>query len=234
VRYVLRASLVDRPGALSALTAAVSRAGGDIVALEVIDRADGVAVDDLSLTAEADATALRRAMEQVPGVIVEALREVDVLPDPGAPLALGARVAERGKGAVRTLVEGLPAALTASWSCAIGSGVGGIDLLASSGDAPALDGIEVPWLPLVAPRRLARAEWMPPAWRAEVDAGLEVAAAPLGLSAAAVLVGRRHGPRFRSSELRQLGDLARIAIATEMLVPRLTVSAGRAATAHTS
>lgn len=238
MRYTLRASLLDQPGSLSAFTAAISRAGGDIVSLDVLDREDGVAVDDLCLTAHADADTLRRACEQVPGVIVESLREVEQFPDPGAPIALAATIVEHGKGAVRQLVEGLPAALPASWCIAVARGLAGLDLLAATGEAPGLDGMRLPWLPLAVPRRLDRAEWMPAAWRAEV--GLELAAAPLGPSATAVLVGRRHGPRWSGSELRQLGDLARIAVATEMQASspwqaaRVSVPAGRAASAGRS
>ncbi|MQB01701.1 MAG: ACT domain-containing protein [Actinobacteria bacterium] len=50
MRVVLRVSLPDRPGALSAVAAALSRAGADIACLDVIDRGDGIAVDDICVT----------------------------------------------------------------------------------------------------------------------------------------------------------------------------------------
>ncbi len=219
MRYALRVSLLDRPGSLSALTGALSRVGADLVTLEVVDRADGVAVDDLCLAAPCSTEELRTCVEQVPGVIVESLYDVAQFPDPGEPMALAAHMVEQGKGAVRSLVEGLPGALSASWSLAVGSGMAGLDLLASTPEAPSLEGARITWLPLVGPRRLERAEWMPRAWRVGMADGLELAAAPLGSSATAVLVGRRHGPRFRSGELRQLGYLARVAVASEMHAP---------------
>jgi hypothetical protein len=242
VRYALRASVLDRPGALSALTAALARVGADVVTLDVIDRVDGIAVDDLWVEADVDPPTLRRAVEQVPGVIVETLRGVDAFPDPGAPMALAAHVVERGKGAVRELVEGLPGALGASWCVAVASGLVGLDVLAGTDGAPDLSELSIPWLPLAAPRRLERAEWMPESWRAQVAEGLELAAAPLGPSPTALLIGRTRGPRFRSAELRQLGDLARIAVATEMHAaaaarpprPPLTAPAGPAASAGMS
>jgi hypothetical protein len=123
---------------------------------------------------------------------------------------------------------------------AVAHAVTGPELLAATPDAPALARERITWLPLPAPRRLERAEWMPPALRAEVAEGLTLAAAPLGRSATAVLVGRRHGPRWSGSELRQLGDLARIAVATEILASspwqaaRLSAPAGRAASAGRS
>jgi len=244
VRYTLRVSLLDRPGALHALTAALSRVGGDVVTLAVIDRADGVAVDDVCLTAACGIDVLRAAVEQVPGVIVEALAGVELFPDLGAPMSLAARVVEQGKGAVRGLVEGLPGALPASWSLAVARGFGGVELLSATPGAPSLDGARITWLPLAGPRRLDRADWMPPGLRARMSEGLELAAAPLGSSATAVLVGRDDGPRFRSEELRQLGDLARVAVAAEMAasVPRrglelvrpVSVPAGPAASAGRS
>jgi hypothetical protein len=46
--------------------------------------------------------------------------------------------------------------------------------------------------------------------------GLEVAAALLDRPSAAVVLGRQRGPRFRASELRHLGLLARIAAAVSV------------------
>lgn len=233
MRFTLRVSLLDRPGALHALTAALSRVGGDLATLEVIDRADGVAVDGICLTAACGEEVLRAAVEQVPGVIVEALAAVEVFPDPGATMALAARVVEQGKGAVRRLVEGLPAALPASWCLAVASGFSGVEQLCTTEGAPPLDGARITWLPLAGPRRLDRAEWMPPALRSRMAEGLELAAAPLGPSATALIVGRDDGPRFRSGELRQLGDLARVAVAAEMAAPATRYGNGLTRVPHT-
>lgn len=224
VRYAVRLSIPDRPGSLSAVTAAIGRVGADIALLEIVERSDGIAIDDIYLIADGDRRELRFALEQVPGLIVESLRAVRRFPDAGAPMRLAAELVERGRGAVPELVAGLPAALTASWAVALASGVQGLDVLAVSAGAPELDRITAPWLPLLSPRPLSRAEWMPPSWRDDVSSGLELAAAPLGNSAAGILVGRRDGPRFRSPELRQLADLARVAVAAEMTAPRLRTS----------
>lgn len=216
-RYVVRISLPDRPGSLSAVAAAVSRSGGDIVSLEVVERADGEAVDDLCIEVDADPTALRQAVEQLPGIIVEALREVSGFRRADAPVELAARLVEEGSGAVARLVEGLPSALWASWAVALARGVEGIETLATSSGAPPLEGLRTPWLPLHAPRRLGPAEWMPTAWHERVVRGeLALAVAPLSGGMTAVLLGRAPGPRFLASELRQLGLLGRIAVASEV------------------
>lgn len=250
MRYALRLSLPDRPGALAAVAAALSRAGADIVTLDVVERVDGSAVDDVCCTAPSTPDELRRALEEVPGVLVEQLRPVHAFPDPGAPVELAARLVEEGTGAVRTLVAGLPAALHATWCVAVARSLTGPEVLARSAGAPAVTGLELPWLPLDGPRRMGSARWMPAGWRADVAlGGLELAAAPLGSAAAAVLLGRNPGPRYRSSELQALGHLARAAIAAEVTAaagrPRRPahtqppsalsrVPAGRAATAGTS
>lgn len=217
MRYALRLSLPDRPGALAAVATACARAGADIVRLDVVERVDGIAVDDVCCTADAEPEVVRHALEQVPGVLVEQVRAVHSFPDPGAPVALAARLIEQGTGAVGVLVQGLPEALDASWCAAVVRGLAGPEVLAQTAGAPDLDGLEAPWLPLPAPRRLPSARWMPASWRADAAlGGLELAAAPLGVSPAAVLLGRRPGPRYRTGELRALGHLARAAVAAEV------------------
>lgn len=47
MEIILRCAVPDRPGALAALAGVIGDAGGDIQAVEVVDTADGVALDDL-------------------------------------------------------------------------------------------------------------------------------------------------------------------------------------------
>jgi hypothetical protein len=68
---------------------------------------------------------------------------------------------------------------------------------------------DTPWLPLNGPRALAPAPWMPPAW-CMGRMSYEIAAAPLSDPHTALLVARKHGPKFRPSEVEQLGLLTRI------------------------
>ncbi|HUG87120.1 MAG TPA: ACT domain-containing protein [Euzebya sp.] len=166
MRYALRLSLPDRRGALSAVASAIGRAGGNIVSLDVIGGGDGMAVDDVIVEADAAPDDLRRAIEAVPSVIVEAIMGTHSLRDPSAPLELAAKMLDAGAGAVPILVAGLPHALWASWAVVVAATHTGPDLLHAADEVPDVAGFETPWMPLEQVRRLNRAPWMPASWRA--------------------------------------------------------------------
>jgi len=46
VRYAVRIHLPDRPGALGAVASRIGAVGGDIIAIDILDRADGQAMDE--------------------------------------------------------------------------------------------------------------------------------------------------------------------------------------------
>lgn len=215
MRFAMRLSLPDRRGALSAVASAIGRAGANIVSLDVVGVDDGLAVDDVTVESDVDADELRRAIESVPSVVVEAIRETNTMRDPTAPLGLATTMVEAGSGAVPLLVEGLLDALWVSWAMVVVASYTGPQVLHVAGDATELDALEAPWLPLEDLRRLPRAPWMPESWRALHD--LEVVAVPLAQRNTALMVGRTAGPRFLDSELLQLQRLARIAVRAEVL-----------------
>ena len=220
MRYALRVSLPDERGALSAVAAALARAGADIVSLDVVDREDGIAVDDLVVEVSTDTERVRAAVEELRGAVVEALVPTAQTGDAAACVGLARVLVERQTGAVHALVEGLPATLWSTWAVAVARGPAGMEVLAASAAVPSLAGVGTPWLPLEQPRRLPAAAWMPPAWNARAE-GTDVAAAPLGSPTTVVLLGRVNGPRFRKPELRQLGHLAHIAACAETTGARL-------------
>jgi hypothetical protein len=212
MHYVLRVSLPDRPGSLHALTGACWGAGADIASLDVIERSSGIAVDDLCLTVR-DPQELTASVNRLPGTTVMSLRQVRSFRDVDGALALAAGMVAEGRGAVRLLVDRLPDALWTEWAVAVARGWNGLEVLAASEAAVAPETGH--WLPLVAPRRLQRADVITAGSTTAFD-DLELAAAPLGQTTSAVIVARRRGPRFVDRELRQLDLLAKVAVATEV------------------
>lgn len=209
--YVLRVSLPDVPGTLGTAASALSQVGANIVSLRVIDRDDRHAFDEICVEAlEVLPDEIRAAVEKAPGVVVETIRRTARIPDPLAALQLADRLA-RGEGPpFDVLIDGLPDALSASWTLALDSAAGaGLRVLSASPDAPSPGILEAPWLPLVGARRIEVTDRMPPGWRLH---RYELAAAPLDDPARSILVGRPTGMRFTTSELRQLELLADMAV----------------------
>jgi hypothetical protein len=209
----IRISMPDRTGKLAAVASSVSDASADIVTIDVVFRGDGLVVDDLCVdTGALSPSELRRRIEAVPGVVVEAVRSVNEPPSPAAALELAAALVEDPAAGIDDLVEGLPAAIGAEWAMALALRDERVELLHASARAPGPPEGPVPWLPLERPRRLAVAPWMPTSWRLRsMMGGLELAVSPLGDSTAAVAVARTCG-RFRPPELRQLEILASFAL----------------------
>lgn len=209
--FSMRVSMQDEPGALGAVASALGRAGANIVALDVVDRSEGLAVDDLCLEAEDEASlveGLRRTAEEIPGAVVEAVRPLRA-PRTTSPMHLAASIVQAAEDdSLAALVNGLPDAMWASWAVSLKSG-SPPEVLAASPGAPSMSNVETPWLPLAAPRALASAPWMPPAWRMG-RMSYEIAAAPINHPDNALLIARKHGPRFRPAELQQLGLLTRV------------------------
>lgn len=209
----MRVSMSDRPGMLGQLTTLLGEQGCDITGIEVVERCDGVVVDDLVLEAPAELVSeLHRVAEEVPGLVAESVRALNRIPSPAAPLELAVTVATTGDDPVSVLAAGLPAALQLAWALVVRGEPGGCTVLAASPGAPRPGLARLPWLPLDRSRRLPTSGWMPASWRMRAAiGGLELAAAPFGDGTAAVLAARHSGLRFRPPELRQLELLAGLA-----------------------
>jgi ACT domain-containing protein len=83
-RYVVRISLLDRPGALGQVASRIGAVGGDIVAIDILQRTDGDVVDEFVIELAGDhlVDLLRSEIHEVDGVRVEDVRRVD--PEPAA------------------------------------------------------------------------------------------------------------------------------------------------------
>ncbi len=205
--YLLRVVLPDRPGMLGAVATAIGTVGGDIVSLDVVERGPDGAVDDLlvQLPPGGLADALITSAQSVPGVLVESLRPYLGADDMHRDLELVDEMAARPGAAQEVLVQTLPGVFRASWAALLHPDRG---VVGTSTGAPQTGSLDLTWLPVLRAARLpASSSWVPEAWR---DLGTELAAAPVGESGLAVLVGRIGGPRWRDGEVARLAHLAGI------------------------
>jgi hypothetical protein len=212
VSYLLRVVLPDQPGMLGALATALGRAGGDIVSVDIVERGNGSAVDDLivNLPPGRLPDGLVTAARSVPGVLVESIRPYVGGPlDTHRELEVIEAMAARPTEAMASLVTALPWIFRAGWAVVVRRTGDGYGVEAGSSAAPMLDGVPLPWLPLAKALVLeAEDYWVPASWR---HLGTELAAAPLGAPEHAVLLGRPGGPAFRAGEVLRLAHLTGVA-----------------------
>ena len=78
-RYVVRIRLPDRPGALGQVASRIGAVGGDIVAIDIIERSRGRAIDEFVLEMDGDhlVELLRNEIHEVDGVHVEDVRRAE-------------------------------------------------------------------------------------------------------------------------------------------------------------
>jgi hypothetical protein len=195
--FLLRVELPDVPGSLGRLASAIGEAGGDIGAIEIIEKGlDGVAVDDVLL-------------ETVPGALPDsivsactALEGVRVLwisrYAAGGNLFLDLEAVEEltahPERTVDRLVDLLPVVFRCDWGARVHRSGG---LLHASEAAPS----EVPWVSVERTTRL------------EVeDDELNLACATRVDDDEIVVMARRGGPAFLDSELARLDHLTGLAL----------------------
>ena len=208
--FLLRVILPDKPGSLGAVATALGNAGADILGLDVVERTEGHAVDDLAvdLPNGRPPDVLITAAESVPGVEVESVR-----PDPGRlethrELALIEDITNDPKEGLALLAEGVPRIFRAGWALVVVREGTRAYRLAQSPAAPETVATDLPWLPLERTVVIdPDVQQVPGPWMA-LDT--ELAAAPLGLAPRALVVGRPGGPAFRPSELARLTYLTGI------------------------
>jgi hypothetical protein len=193
--YLLRVELPDVPGSLGRVASAIGEAGGDIDAIEIVEKRDGYAVDDVLL-------------EMVPGVMPDSVVSACSVLDgvsvlwinryaAGGNLFLDLEVVEsltEDPGNARDrLVDLLPITFRVDWAARV-SAAEGHRVVHATDAAPS----EFTFDPITQPVRL-------PGDEIYVEA-----AAPFGDDV--VLIGRRGGPEFLDSELARLEHLLGLAI----------------------
>ncbi|MCZ2822107.1 ACT domain-containing protein [Modestobacter sp. VKM Ac-2977] len=217
--YLLRLVVPDRPGTLGAVATALGQAGIDIVSVDVLERGNGVAVDDIVVELPADrvADSLITAATAVPGVQVESLRPFAGPMDTHRELELLEALAPAGAGTAKVLAAELPRVFRSGWAVVLAGSADQLTVLAASDAAPSLEDIRTPWLPLTTPLLLpSDGDWVPLRWQ---EMAVEMMAAPLGPEGTAVLLGRSGGPAFRRSELLRLAHLTGLAATVTRLPP---------------
>ncbi|GAB93670.1 hypothetical protein [Gordonia rhizosphera] len=210
VSYLLRVYLEDRPGSLGLLAVQLGSVGADILSLEVVERGEGYAVDDLVVDIAPGSLpdGLITAAEKLKGVRVDSIRPYTGLLDTHRELELVDQVATADRNRLQVLVDNAPRVLRVSWAMVITSAGGGVLQLFGSSGAPETPLTRADWLPIDTARALdGTAEWVPATWQ---DHDTRLAAAPLGTGEKAILLGRIGGPDFRPSEVARLGYLAGI------------------------
>jgi hypothetical protein len=220
VSYLLRLVVPDKPGILGAVATALGAAGIDIVSVDVLERGNGVAVDDVVVDLPRDRVpdSLITVAQSVPGVEVESLRPFAGPLDTHRELELLDALARAAAGtSAKLLAAELPRVFHSGWALVLEGTVDPWEVAAASEAAPAFEGLALPWMPLSGPRLLPSDDaWLPERWQ---EMAIEMMAAPYGGPGCAVVLGRSGGPAFRRSELLRLAHLTGIATTVASLPP---------------
>ncbi len=199
---LVRVWLPDRPGALGLVAARIGAVGGDIVGIDVLERSEGIAVDEFAVALPSldVLELLAKEIEQVDGTSVEEFRIVDAFPDPRLDALDSATQlceADSVEGLCALLVGHLRREFLASWVALLGDEL----VLAASGDThPAAEFLSMLVAGTAASPMVADGTTGPE----------DLLVATLDTHDATLLVGRDGHP-FRRRERAQLTALARIA-----------------------
>lgn len=208
--FLIRVQVPDRPGNLGAVATALGGIGADILSVDVVERGEGIAVDDMvvELPSGRLPDVLITAAESVEGVEVDAVRPHAGVLDTHRELELVEEIAAEPANGLNLFVEGVPKIIRSGWAMVFGHHSGGAQLLAASDSAPQHTYLELPWLPLPRATILdAEDGWVPETWQ---ELGTELAATPIGKPDRVLLAGRPGGPMFRAAEVARLAHLAGI------------------------
>ncbi|MFJ9743872.1 hypothetical protein ACIRS4_38160, partial [Streptomyces sp. NPDC101166] len=166
--YLLRVQLPDRPGSLGSLALALGSVGADILSLDVVERGDGFAIDDIVVEVPTGALpdTLITAAESLHDVQVDSLRPYSGILDTHRELELIDQVANARDDRLQVLVDGAPRVLRVGWSTVIDMGPQGAYRVVGSQSAPSTQAASAPWMPLEKPSVLdGDADWVPDLWK---------------------------------------------------------------------
>jgi len=192
----MRVELPDVPGSLGRVASAIGEAGGDIDAIEIVEKRDGFAVDDVLLEIPAGTMpdSIISACSVLDGVSVLWISRYAAGGNLFLDLEVVEALTEDPTSARDRLVDLLPIAFRVDWAARITRGTEGLAVVHATDAAPTEFDIPV----LTAPMRLPG------------DETYVECAAPFGDDL--IAMGRRGGPEFLDSELARIEHLLGLAI----------------------
>ncbi len=208
--YLLRVELPDVPGSLGRVATAIGMAGGDIEAIEIVEKrhADGIAVDDVLLETAPKAMpdSIVSACNSLEGVRVVWISRYAA----GGNLFLDLEAVEEltaaPEGALNRLIDLLPVTFRADWAARVSKVDGVVHATAA---APS----DIVW------QQIDRAALLEADDENAIHAGARLNKSEI------VVIGRRGGPEFLDSEIARLGHLVGLAMS-------ISRAAAKAAQAH--
>ncbi len=193
--YLLRVCLPDVPGSLGRLASAIGEAGGDIEAIEIVEKRhdDGTAVDDvfLEMVAGAMPDAVVSACTDIEGVEVLWINRYAAGGNVFLDLEAVEDLTEHPQHAVDRLVDLVPVVFRSDWGARVHREAGRTRATEAAPDDLVFVALEHPA-------------------QVEDQGGDLVVGCPLGPDEV-MLLGRRGGPAFLASELARLEHLVHLA-----------------------
>ncbi len=201
--YLIRLQLPDRPGALGAVASRIGSVGGDVVSIDILERTNGVVVDELGVGLGDEAIDLVRGeILEVDGVVVEAILPYWAdLPDRyGELLSLTRALFTQSSSSdlLDQLVHAVTASLSATFAVVVDADT--LQPAAAAGSRPEQDTLET----------LARRATVPPPDRV-VDDGHDHVGTAVMVQRGLILVVGRDEPILRERERQRLTIMAEIA-----------------------
>jgi hypothetical protein len=203
--FLMRIRLPDRPGSLGAVATAMGGVGGDINAVEIVEKGDGVVVDDfiVDLPPGALPENIVTACQSLAGVRVEWISRY---PEGGGLQsdleALERMTADPGHSA-ETLVSLCPVVFRSHWAILLTLSEGGASPIYSTTLAPDLTPeIAATFGPFDSTHRADLPSGWSPGW-----GDTTVVVTPL-TGDRVIVIGRLGGPAFLESEIARLHHLA--------------------------
>lgn len=193
----IRVRLPDRPGSLGKVARTLGAAGADVVQMAVLERDNGRALDDFTVSwpTGAGIDRLIGGLGAVPGVDVVGIwptaEPQGAFPD-AAVIGQVAAVPEHG---AEILADAVPAILSADWAGLAEVGEDGAAVLVHA-SVGGLDGAELPALHPLRPRAFAAPD------------GVQYAICPMAGAGLTLVVARTGAPPFHRTEVFRLEQLA--------------------------